>query len=230
MGELQERITSTKKGSITSVQAIYVPADDLTDPAPATAFAHLDATSCSSARSPSSASTPPSTRSTRPRRSSTRVVGERALQGRARRAADPAALQGPAGHHRHPRHGRALEEDKQIVARARKIERFLSQPFFVAEQFTGKITVVAPGPLLVHTRGGDEQFVLTGGFAEVKDNEVRFVVDAAERKGDIDVDRARKAEQRAKERLAQASKNKIDTVRAEHALHRAIARLRVAGR
>jgi F-type H+-transporting ATPase subunit epsilon len=62
------------------------------------------------------------------------------------------------------------------------------------------ITVVAPGPLLVHTRGGDEQFVLTGGFAEVKDNEVRFVVDAAERKGDIDVDRARKAEQRAKER------------------------------
>jgi F-type H+-transporting ATPase subunit epsilon len=92
------------------------------------------------------------------------------------------------------------------------------------------ITVVAPGPLLVHTRGGDEQFVLTGGFAEVKDNEVRFVVDAAERKGDIDVDRARKAEQRAKERLAQASKNKIDTVRAEHALHRAIARLRVAGR
>jgi F-type H+-transporting ATPase subunit epsilon len=64
----------------------------------------------------------------------------------------------------------------------------------------------------------------------VKDNEVRFVVDAAERKGDIDVDRARKAEQRAKERLAQASKNKIDTVRAEHALHRAIARLRVAGR
>ena len=72
MGALQERITSTKKGSITSVQAIYVPADDLTDPAPATSFAHLDATTVlSRGRSPSSASTRPSTRSTRPRASST---------------------------------------------------------------------------------------------------------------------------------------------------------------
>jgi F-type H+-transporting ATPase subunit beta len=223
------------------VQAIYVPADDLTDPAPATAFATSTRSSCSSVASRRRASTPPSTRS-----SSTSsilepsVVGERALRRRARvqqilqrykDLQDIIAILGV---------DELSEEDKLIVARARKIERFLSQPFFVAEQFTGlygilpghaaMITVVAPGPLLVHTRGGDEQFVLTGGFAEVKDNEVRFVVDAAERKGDIDVDRARKAEQRAKERLAQASKNKIDTVRAEHALHRAIARLRVAGR
>ena len=78
IGELQERITSTKKGSITSVQAIYVPADDLTDPAPATTFAHLDATTVLLARrSPSSASTRPSIRSTRPRASSTRTSSAR---------------------------------------------------------------------------------------------------------------------------------------------------------
>src|SRR5437879_1711234 len=77
MGQLQERITSTKKGSVTSVQAIYVPADDITDPAPATAFAHLDATTVLS-----------------------RPISALGL--------DPAALQGPAGHHRDPRHGRAL--------------------------------------------------------------------------------------------------------------------------
>jgi hypothetical protein len=77
-------------------------------PAPATAFAHLDATTCSRARSPSSASTRPSIRSTRPRRCSRSADRRRApLQGRAPGAADPAALQGPAGHHRHPRHGRA---------------------------------------------------------------------------------------------------------------------------
>jgi F-type H+-transporting ATPase subunit beta len=117
MGDLQERITSTRNGSITSVQAIYVPADDLTDPAPATAFAHLDATVVLSARSPSSASTPPWIRSTRRQPHPRPAVHRRApLQRRHRRAAHPAALQGAPGHHRHPRHGRALrgrQEDRR---------------------------------------------------------------------------------------------------------------------
>ena len=110
MGELQERITSTNKGSITSVQAIYVPADDLTDPAPATAFAHLDATTVLIARHLRvgiyPAVDPLDSTSTHPRtrRSS---ASEHYTVAR-ERAADPAALQGAAGHHRHPRHGRAL--------------------------------------------------------------------------------------------------------------------------
>ena len=110
MGTLQERITSTNKGSITSVQAIYVPADDLTDPAPATSFAHLDATTdASAARSPSSASTRRSIRST----SISRVLTPArrrpgALRDRPRRPGDAAEVQVAAGHHRHPRHGRAF--------------------------------------------------------------------------------------------------------------------------
>ena len=108
MGELQERITSTKHGSITSVQAIYVPADDLTDPAPATAFAHLDATTVLAGPSRSWASIPavdpldshhPHPRPAQSSATSTTTSPPR--------AGDPAALQGPAGHHRHPRHGRA---------------------------------------------------------------------------------------------------------------------------
>jgi F-type H+-transporting ATPase subunit beta len=138
MGALQERITSTKKGSITSVQAIYVPADDLTDPAPATSFAHLDATTCCRARSPSSASIRRSIRSTRPRACSTPRSSARSTTTPSRaRAAGAAALQGAAGHHRHPRHGRAVGRGQADVARARKIQRFLSQPFHVAEVFTG---------------------------------------------------------------------------------------------
>ena len=139
MGELQERITSTKKGSITSVQAIYVPADDYTDPAPATTFAHLDATTNLS-RAIVGARHLPGGRSAgvdvaHPRPAHHR---RRALQRRARGEADPAALQGPAGHHRDSRHRRAVgrrQADRR--PRARKIQRFLSQPFFVAEQFTG---------------------------------------------------------------------------------------------
>jgi F-type H+-transporting ATPase subunit beta len=121
------------------VQAIYVPADDITDPAPATAFAHLDATTCSRARSPSSASTPPSTRSTRPAASSTRsIIGERALQvargvqrilQRYKDLQDIIAILGM---------DELSEDDKLTVGRARRIQRFLSQPFFVAEQFTGR--------------------------------------------------------------------------------------------
>ena len=139
MGALQERITSTKKGSITSVQAVYVPADDLTDPAPATTFAHLDATTVLSraisslgiypGRGPAGIHQPhPLARSR----------GHGALRGGPSGAEHPAALQGAAGHHRHHGHGRAQsDEDKLIVARARKVQRFLSQPFSVAEQFTG---------------------------------------------------------------------------------------------
>ena len=109
MGELQERITSTRDGSITSVQAIYVPADDLTDPAPATAFAHLDATVVLSRAITElgiyPAVDPLDSSVAHPRP----AVRRRApLQRRERGAAHPAALQGSAGHHRHPRHGRAL--------------------------------------------------------------------------------------------------------------------------
>jgi len=138
MGELQERITSTNKGSITSVQAIYVPADDLTDPAPATAFAHLDATTVLSRQIAElgiyPAVDPLDSTSTilQPN-----VVGEhhyrvarevqRILQ-RYKDLQDIIAILGM---------DELSEDDKQVVARARKIQRFLSQPFHVAEIFTG---------------------------------------------------------------------------------------------
>ena len=139
MGALQERITSTKKGSITSVQAIYVPADDLTDPAPATSFAHLDATTVLS-RQIAELGIYPGGRSARlaPRASlDPRIVGEehytvarevqRVLQ-TYKSLQDIIAILGM---------DELSEEDKLIVARARKIQRFLSQPFHVAEVFTG---------------------------------------------------------------------------------------------
>ena len=136
MGELQERITSTNKGSITSVQAIYVPADDLTDPAPATAFAHLDATTVlSRAASPSSASTRPSTRSTRPRRI---LDPQRRRRGALR--ASPARCSRSCSATRTCRTSSpssawtsSPRTTSSSVARARKIQRFLSQPFYVAE-------------------------------------------------------------------------------------------------
>jgi F-type H+-transporting ATPase subunit beta len=138
MGELQERITSTKKGSITSVQAIYVPADDLTDPAPATTFAHLDATTVLSRQIVELGIYP----AVDPLASTSRVldpgiVGEehymvarevqRILQ-RYKDLQDIIAILGI---------DELSEEDKLTVGRARKIQRFLSQPFHVAEQFTG---------------------------------------------------------------------------------------------
>ena len=109
MGELQERITSTKNGSITSVQAIYVPADDYTDPAPATTFAHLDATTNLSRQIAELGIYP----AVDPLASTSRILDPAhprrgALRGRPRGEADPAALQGPAGHHRDSRHRRAL--------------------------------------------------------------------------------------------------------------------------
>jgi F-type H+-transporting ATPase subunit beta len=138
MGDLQERITSTKKGSITSVQAIYVPADDLTDPAPATAFAHLDATVVLS-RAISELGIYPAVD---PLDSSSRILDpqfvgqrhynvaigvQRTLQ-KYKSLQDIIAILGM---------DELSEEDKLVVSRARRIQRFLSQPFFVAEQFTG---------------------------------------------------------------------------------------------
>ncbi len=138
MGALQERITSTTKGSITSVQAIYVPADDLTDPAPATAFAHLDATTVLS-RSIAElgiypAVDPLDSTSTM---LSPEIVGEehyavaRGVQQTLQRYKDLQDIIALLGM------DELSEDDKLVVSRARKIQRFLSQPFFVAQQFTG---------------------------------------------------------------------------------------------
>ena len=145
MGELQERITSARGKSITSLQAIYVPADDITDPAPHTTFAHLDATTVLSRPISEKGIYP----AVDPLDSTSRIldpqyVGEEHYDGRPRGEAHPAALQGAAGHHRHPRHRRAVEEDKVTVNRARRIERFLSQNMFVAEAFTGQPGSIVP--------------------------------------------------------------------------------------
>ncbi len=145
MGELQERITSTEKGAITSVQAIYVPADDLTDPAPATAFSHLDAFVVL-ARGISEKGIYPAVD---PLASTSRildpgVIGEdhyavsrqcQQILQRYRDLQDIIAILGV---------DELSEEDKLTVSRARKIERFLSQPFFVAEQFTGFPGIYTP--------------------------------------------------------------------------------------
>jgi F-type H+-transporting ATPase subunit beta len=139
MGALQERITSTKKGSITSVQAVYVPADDYTDPAPATTFAHLDATT-NLDRDIAALGIYPAVH---PLASTSRlldptVVGEehyrtardvQALLQRYRELQDIIAILGM---------DELSEDDKTVVARARRVQRFLSQPFFVAEAFTGQ--------------------------------------------------------------------------------------------
>jgi len=138
MGELQERITSTKKGSITSVQAIYVPADDLTDPAPATTFAHLDATTILS-RSIVELGIYPAVDplASTSRILDPRIIGEehyqvaRSVQEILQRYKDLQDLIAILGI------DELSEKDKVVVARARKIQRFFSQPFFVAEEFTG---------------------------------------------------------------------------------------------
>ncbi|MCK4621875.1 MAG: F0F1 ATP synthase subunit beta [Desulfuromonadales bacterium] len=138
MGELQERITTTDKGSITSVQAIYVPADDLTDPAPATAFAHLDATTVLSRQIAELGIYP----AVDPLDSTSRILDPQVIGAEHYKVArdvqfilqrykdlqDIIAILGM---------DELSEEDKQVVARARKIQRFLSQPFHVAEIFTG---------------------------------------------------------------------------------------------
>ena len=138
MGELQERITSTREGSITSVQAIYVPADDLTDPAPATAFAHLDATTVLS-RAISEKGIYPAVD---PLDSTSRILDPQSIGERHYKVA--AEVQQILQRYRDLQDIIAIlgmdeltEEDKVIVNRARRIERFLSQPFHVAEVFTG---------------------------------------------------------------------------------------------
>src|SRR6056297_3510736 len=145
MGQLQERITSTKKGSITSVQAVYVPADDLTDPAPATTFAHLDATTVLSRRISSLGIYP----AIDPLDSTSRIldpaiIGDKHYQTAQRvknllqrynELQDIIAILGME---------ELSEEDRMIVYRARKVQRFLSQPFHVAEQYTGLKGVLVP--------------------------------------------------------------------------------------
>ena len=138
MGELQERIASTKNGSVTSVQAVYVPADDLTDPAPATTFAHLDATTVLSRAIVEQGIYP----AVDPLESTSRILdprivgdehyqvarGVQEILQRYKELQDIIAILGM---------DELSEEEKILVARARKVQRFLSQPFFVAEQFTG---------------------------------------------------------------------------------------------
>ena len=164
VGALQERITSTKKGSITSVQAVYVPADDLTDPAPAATFAHLDATTVSSRQIAELGIYP----AVDPLDSTSRIVdphiigeehyqvarGVQEILQRYKELQDIIAILGME---------ELSEDDKLIVSRARKIQRFLSQPFFVAETFTG-----SPGkyvPLKETIRGFKE--ILSGKYDEL---------------------------------------------------------------
>ena len=138
MGDLQERITSTKKGSITSVQAVYVPADDLTDPAPATAFAHLDATSVLERKIAELGIYP----AVDPLASTSRILDPRIIGDRHYKIARE--VQGVLQKYKDLQDIIAIlgmdelsDEDKLSVNRARKIQRYLSQPFFVAETFTG---------------------------------------------------------------------------------------------
>ena len=178
MGELQERITSTRRGSITSVQAVYVPADDLTDPAPATSFAHLDATTVLSRQIAELGIYP----AVDPLDSTSRIltpaiVGEehyrvaRAVQGvlqRYKELQDIIAILGME---------ELSEEDKIMVGRARKIQRFFSQPFHVAEQFTGRKgeyvsladTVEAFGKLVAGELDAlpEQAFYMKGGLEQV---------------------------------------------------------------
>ena len=164
LGELEERIASTKRGSVTSVQAVYVPADDLTDPAPATIFSHLDATTVLSRKIAEQGIYP----AVDPLESTSRmlepdVVGEkhyetaRAVQEtleRYRELQDIIAILGM---------DELSDEDKRTVFRARKIQRFLSQPFSVAEKFTGTPGVYVP--LAETIRGFDE--ILSGNMDDI---------------------------------------------------------------
>ncbi len=179
MGGLQERITSTKKGSITSVQAIYVPADDLTDPAPATAFAHLDATTVLS-RAISElgiypAVDPLDSTSTM---LSPQIVGDihygiaRQVQKTLQRYKDLQDIIAILGM------DELSEDDKLVVARARKIQRFLSQPFFVAAQFTGLTGKFVP---LKETISGFQE-ILSGSLDDLPEQAFYMVGNVEEAK------------------------------------------------
>jgi F-type H+-transporting ATPase subunit beta len=179
MGNLQERITSTNKGSITSVQAIYVPADDLTDPAPATTFAHLDATTVLS-RSISEkgiypAVDPLDSTSTM---LSPDVIGEehynvaRQVQQTLQKYKDLQDIIAILGM------DELSEDDRAVVARARKIERFLSQPFFVAQQFTGRSGKYVP---LKETVAGFKE-ILSGSLDDLPEQAFYMVGNIEEAK------------------------------------------------
>jgi F-type H+-transporting ATPase subunit beta len=190
MGELQERITSTKRGSITSVQAIYVPADDLTDPAPATAFAHLDATTVLSRQIAELGIYPAvDPLASTSRILDARILGEdhyntaRAVQLVLQKYKDLQDIIAILGI------DELSEEDKVIVARARKIQRYLSQPFFVAEQFTGikgkyvkiadtirSFKEIVEGK---HDEIPEQAFFLKGGIEEVLEHAERMKREAA---------------------------------------------------
>jgi F-type H+/Na+-transporting ATPase subunit beta len=190
MGALQERITSTRKGSITSVQAIYVPADDLTDPAPATTFAHLDATTvlsrAISEKGIYPAVDPLDSTSTM---LSPAIVGEehykvaRQVQQTLQRYKDLQDIIAILGL------DELSEDDKQVVSRARKIERFLSQPFFVAATFTGrkgryvslKETITGFQEILSGALDDipEQAFYLQGNIDDVKAAAAKMKADAA---------------------------------------------------
>ena len=182
MGDLQERITSTKKGSITSVQAVYVPADDLTDPAPATAFAHLDATSVLERKIAELGIYP----AVDPLASTSRILDPRIIGDRHYNVARD--VQGVLQKYKDLQDIIAIlgmdelsDEDKLTVSRARKIQKFFSQPFFVAEQFTG-----TPGRYveLEDTVSGFEA-ILNGEADETPENSFAYVgsIDEAIDKG-----------------------------------------------
>jgi F-type H+-transporting ATPase subunit beta len=185
LGELEERITTTKKGSITSVQAIYVPADDLTDPAPATTFAHLDATTVLSRQIAELGIYP----AVDPLDSTSRildpnVVGEehykvaRAVQEVLQRYKDLQDIIAILGM------DELSEEDKLAVARARKIQKFLSQPFHVAEAFTGRPGTYVKLPDTIrgfkeivegkHDEVPEQAFYMVGTIEDVLENAQRL--------------------------------------------------------
>jgi F-type H+-transporting ATPase subunit beta len=185
MGALQERITSTRKGSITSVQAIYVPADDITDPAPATAFAHLDATTVLSRQLTELGIYP----AVDPLASTSRILDPiilgqehystaRAVQGILQRYKDLQDIIAILGMEE------LSDEDKLIVARARKLQRFLSQPFFVAEVFTGqpgryvKLADTIKGFKEVvegkHDELPEQAFYMVGGIEEAQEKAAKM--------------------------------------------------------
>jgi F-type H+/Na+-transporting ATPase subunit beta len=185
MGALQERITSTKKGSITSVQAIYVPADDITDPAPATAFAHLDATTVLSRQLTELGIYP----AVDPLSSTSRILDPiilgqehyttaRAVQSILQRYKDLQDIIAILGMEE------LSDEDKLIVARARKLQRFLSQPFHVAEVFTGspgryvKLADTIKGFKEVvegkHDELPEQAFYMVGGIEEAQEKAAKM--------------------------------------------------------
>ena len=172
MGDLQERITSTKNGSVTSVQAVYVPADDLTDPAPATAFAHLDATSVLERKIAELGIYP----AVDPLASTSRILDPRVIGDRHYNTAR--SVQEILQNYNELKDIIAIlgmdelsDEDKQTVHRARRMQKFLSQPFFVAEQFTG-----TPGRYvsLEDTISGFEA-ILNGDCDELPENAFMYV-------------------------------------------------------